>query len=71
MWYLLTHSLSVCLFQVNNTNVTLMKPSAVKKLMKPHKNILRLTIERASKEKNIMGQLPQVRCHHCMPIIHS
>jgi len=35
------------------------KPSVVKKLMKPHKNILKLTIERPSKqERTYMGQPP-------------
>ena len=39
------------------------KPSVVKKLMKPHKNILKLTIERPSKqeERTYMGQPPPAK----------
>lgn len=48
--------------QVNGTAITREKPSVVKKLMKPHKNILRLTIERPSKqERTYMGQTPLMK----------
>lgn len=48
--------------KVNNTAITREKPSVVKKLMKPHKNILRLTIERPSKkDRTYMGQLPHMK----------
>lgn len=46
--------------KVNSKNITHEKPSTVKKMMKPHKNILRLTIERSSrKDRTFMGQLRQ------------
>ena len=40
---------AVFLLQVNNAAVSHEKPSNIKKLMKPHKNILRLVIERPSR----------------------
>lgn len=47
---------------MNDTTISKEKPSVVKKLMKPHKNILRLMIERPSKqERTYMGQPPPSR----------
>lgn len=37
--------------QVNSRSVSREKPSAVKKLLKPHKNVLQLTVERNSKSR--------------------
>lgn len=43
--------------QVNNTAISHEKPSSIKKLMKPHKNILRLVIERPQlHDRSYMGQ---------------
>ena len=42
--------------QVNGHQVSREKPSAVKKLLKPHKNVLQLVIERVKKTNNDTGQ---------------
>ena len=42
--------------QVNNAPINHEKPSTVKKMMKPHKSILKLAIERPQKDCQYTGQ---------------